>query len=181
VILAAALIGAFTFFGGDGGSNGTHIDTTPQPPPMADEQQVKDTVENYFAASDKAYAIPDPAYPLLEVYATGAQLDADVAAISKLKDQGQATQTPPNSIKEDRVTVLLVNGDRARVEVCSISDGIVVDANTRQPAYDYPPGSSSTTQFTADLVREFGTWKVSVLTREQRWEGVAGCAGGQAS
>lgn len=178
VILAGALIGAFTFFGGDRGSSGTHIDATAPTRPQTEEQKVVETLNGLFKARYEASAIPDPAYPLLSVYATGPLLKADVDDLTRLKDQGLAAQAPPNSISERRVEVLSLEGDQAQAEVCSIDDGIVVHADTRQPAYEYPPGASTTTQFRAELVREFGAWKVSVLTRQQRWEGVAGCAVG---
>lgn len=178
VVLAVVLVGALTSFEEDPGPP-VEIDTSPLPAPKTDEQQVVGTVETYLKIRDDAYDIPDPNYPLLSVYATGAQLQADVDAIVKLRDAGQATQDVPNSIAEDRVKLLSIEGDQARAEACVIGDGIVVEADTREPAYEYPPGFAVTRLYKIELVRSFGAWKVSVVTQVDRWEGVAGCAIGQ--
>ena len=177
VMIAAVAVTAFALTSGDDQPQ-VVIDRDPIPTtqPMTEEQRVADAVRKFFTYRDQAAAIPDPDFALLTVHATGAELAHDIEAIRQLRDQGQATSKPPNTITETRVKVVSIEGDKARVEVCSISDGIVVDAATRKPVHDYPPGFIETISYAPELVQEFGTWKVTFLNRQGRWEGVEGCA-----
>ena len=148
--------------------------------PKTDEEKIVENVKNYYRVDDEAFERPDPNHPLYPVYAAGPQLQAAVDAARKAQQQNLAGRKPPNSITEQRVTVLSIEGDRARIRVCDIDDGQIVRADTGKPAYDYPPGYVVTALMTGEMIRESGTWKVWSLKQEQRWEGLAGCAVGQA-
>lgn len=179
VIVLVAILVVVTSLVDEPGRLPAEIDTSPQSAPKTEEQKVVESVEGLFKARDDAGAIPDPGYPLLAVYATGALLQADVGDVQRLKDKGLAVELPANSITEERVKVVAINGDLAQVEVCSIDDSIIVHAGSREPAYEYPPGFAVTHLYALEMVRQFDSWKVAGLTRQQRWEGVAGCAVGQ--
>lgn len=148
--------------------------------PKTDEEKIVETVKNYFRVDNEALEGPDPNHPLYPVYATGPALQQAVDAVRRAQQQNLAGRSPANSISEQRVTVVSISGDRAQFRVCSIEDGLIVHADTGKPAYDYAPGHATTGLWTGEVVREHGTWKVWSLKREQRWEGVAGCALGQA-
>jgi len=149
------------------------------PTPKTDAQLVEEAYRHYLDADRRASEIPDPSSPLLPVYATGPQLKAATDAIEKLRQQGQATRQIPNSMGRTVINIVSVDGDKATLTECSVDDGIVVRSDNGKPAFDYPPGSVATFLFTAQMIREGGSWKVASLKKEQRWQGVAGCAVGQ--
>ena len=164
------------------GSDSDRISTLDGPDgtkPKTEAEKVEEAYRNYWDANFKAGEIPDPASPLLGVYATRTQLQAAASDLEKLRQQGLAGRAVPNSIARRQITVASVQGDTARLTDCAVDDSIIVRADSGKPAYDYPPGKASTTLFTAEMVREGGTWKVASLNRDKRWEGVAGCALGQ--
>lgn len=179
VLLGAGIAVAITSRGGSDTDRISILDGPDGTKPKTEAEKVEEAYRNFRLADRKASEIPDPTSPLLAAYATGPQLKAAVDAIEKLRRDGQATQQVPNSISRTTVKVVSVDGDKARVTECSVSDGIVVRADTRKPAFDYPPGFVTTSLFTAEMVRENGSWKAWSITREQRWEGVGGCAVGQ--
>lgn len=158
-------------------------DVAAQAQPKTDEEKIIEAVKNYYRVDFEAFEVPngpDPNYPLYPVYAAGPQLQAAVDAVRKAKEQGLAGRHPANSITNQRVTVTSIDGDRARIRVCAVDDGMIVRADTGKPAYDYPPSSAVTALMTGEMIREAGAWKVWSLKQEQRWQGVAGCAVGQA-
>jgi hypothetical protein len=185
ILAVAGLIGAgvvAVVVAGDNPGPGPADDvvTEGRPAPKTEEQKIVEAVTNYFRVDDEAFEGPDPNHPLYPVYATGPAPQQAVDAVRKAQQQNIATRSPANSITEQRVTVLSINGDRAQISVCSIDDGQIVHADTGKPAYEYPPGHATTSLYAAEMAREGGTWKLWSLKREQRWEGVAGCAVGQA-
>ena len=155
-------------------------DVTTQAQPKTEEEKVVEAVKSYFRVDNEALAGPNPDDPRYSAYATGTQLQAAVDATRKVKEQGLAGRHPANSITEQRVTVVSINGDQAQIRVCSIDDGYLVRSDTGKPAYDYPAGFAVTALYSGQMVREDRVWKLSVLRREQRWEGVTGCAAGRA-
>jgi hypothetical protein len=179
VLLAGAFAAVLVTLGNSSTSSSEDLATEARKP-KTDEEKIIENVKNYFRAHDEALVGPDPNDPLLPVYATGPALQQAVDAVRKAQQQNLATRVPPNSVTRQQVTVVSVNGERAQIRVCSVSDGYLVHADTGKPAYDYPPGFAVTGLWTGDMALESGTWKVSTITREQRWEGVAGCAVGQA-
>ena len=180
LVLLAGAVAAVLVTRGNSSTSSSEDLATEARQPKTDEEKIIENVKNYFRAHDEALVGPDPNDPLLPVYATGTALQQAVDAVRKAQQQNLATRVPPNSITRQQVTVVSVNGERAQIRVCSVSDGYLVHADTGKPAYDYPPGFAVTGLWTGDMARESGTWKVSTITREQRWEGVAGCAVGQA-
>lgn len=147
--------------------------------PMTDEERVEEAIRGFFRVDAEALAVPDPNHPLFSTYLAEPQLSASVQVVRTLADRGLAARPIPNSVAERRITVGEVSGGRATAEICSVDDGQVVNARTGVPAFDYPPGQASTVLFSADLVDEFGSWKITTLTQMERWEGVAGCAVGR--
>lgn len=139
----------------------------------ADEREIVAAYLGYWKAQGTALEVADPDHPELALYTTGTQLQVNREAIQKVRDQGWATRTPANSVAEARVTVESIEGDHARFRSCELDDGIVVRAETGEPlGLDRGVG---TYLWTGEMVRENGKWKVSEATRQQRWEGVAGC------
>ena len=148
--------------------------------PKTDEQKIVDAVKSYYKVDDEAFRGPDPDDPRYTLYATGPQLQAAVDAARKAKAQGLAGRKPANSITDQKVTVVSITGDQAQIRVCSVDDGYIVKADTGKPAYDYPPGFAVTALMSGQMVRDNGVWKLYTLKQDQRWDGVAGCAVGQA-
>lgn len=179
VLLAGAVAAVLVTRDGSSTSSSEELATEAQRP-KTDEEKIVENVKNYYRVDDEAFEGPDPNHPLYSVYAAGPQLQAAVDAARKAQQQNLAGRKPPNSITEQRVTVVSIEGDRARIRVCDIDDGQIVRADTGKPAYDYPPGFVVTALMTGEMIRESGTWKVWSLKQEQRWEGLAGCAIGHA-
>ena len=175
VLIAGAVAAVLTTRDGRSTSSSEDLATEAQRP-KTDEEKIVENVKNYFRVDNEAIEGPDPNHPLYPVYATGPALQQAVDAVRKAQQQNLAAVSPANSIAEERVTVVSVNGDRAQIRVCRIDDGEIVHADTRKPAYDYRPGHASTSLYVGEMTREAGTWKVWSLKREQRGEGVAGCA-----
>ena len=65
-----------------------------------------------------------------------------------------------------------IDGDRAVVQECVVSDGVVVRRDTGEVVND----EVNTHNVQAELTRVDGVWKVSSARLLQRFEGVAGCA-----
>lgn len=122
-----------------------------------------------FAANS---GTPNPDDPALRDYATGAQLDAVVAETQANLDQGLAFRRAANPAGIQRVTVLEVNGDRAVVQECVVSDGVIIRRDSGEIVND----EVTTHNVRGELQRVEGVWRVSAAQLVQRWEGVAGCA-----
>lgn len=182
LVLILIAIGAAVAVSSRGGSDSNQISTLDGPDGTklkTEAEKVEEAYRNYWDANFKAGQIPDPSSPLLGVYATRTQLQAAVNDLEKLRQQGLAGRQVANSIARRQVSVISLQGETARLTDCAVDDSILVHASSGAPAYDYPPGKASTTLFSAEMVRENGTWKVASLNRDKRWEGVAGCAVGQ--
>lgn len=148
----------------------------PSPAPKTEEQRIVEAVEGFFRVDAEALAIPDPNHPLFTAYLTEPQLSASRDVVQRLADQGLAARPISDSIAEREVTVTGIEGEKATAEVCEVDDGQVVYVESGEPAFDYPEGQASTALFSAELVEEFGSWKIAQLRVLERWEGVAGCA-----
>lgn len=161
---------------------------SPQPTAQTEDERVASAYKSYIKVADEAAGVADADYPLLPVYAVNPHLDALRASLRNLQENGLAMRTPANSTREVRVTVVSMDGDRAQVRVCSIDDGYLARATDGQ-AFGVaaggelvpidPAGRKITSLLSAEMIRNYGAWKVSSLRQEQEWEGVAGCAVGQ--
>ncbi|MFN2505461.1 MAG: hypothetical protein ABR540_14750 [Acidimicrobiales bacterium] len=183
IVLAGAAVAGVLLTRDDSTSSTDEVIADGQRAPKTEEEKIVEAVKNYYRVDDEAFQEPggpNPNHPLYPVYAAGPQLQAAVDAAAKAKAEGIASRQPANSITEQRVTVVSIDGDRARIRVCSIDDGIIIRSDTGKPAYEYPPGYVVTALYTGEMVREGSAWKIWSLKREQRWEGVTGCAVGQA-
>ncbi len=122
-----------------------------------------------FAANS---GTPNPNDPALRQYATGAQLDAVLAETQTNLDQGLTFRRAANPADIQRVTVVEVNGDRAIVQECVVSDGVIVQRDSGEIVND----EVTTHNVRGEMQRVEGVWRVSAAQLVQRWEGVAGCA-----
>lgn len=115
---------------------------------------------------------PDPLDPGLTEFATGPQLEAVISETRANLERGVAFRPAATPAGIQRVTVIELSGDRAVVQECVVSDGVVVRRDTGEVVDD----SVATHNVRGTLVRIDGVWKVSSAEIVQRWEGVAGCA-----
>lgn len=146
--------------------------------PKSDEERIAEVVDGFFRVDAEALSIPDPNHPLFSAYLTEPQLSASRDVVRKLAEKGLAARPVRNSIAEREVTVTGVEGETATAEACVVDDGQVVHVDSGEPAFEYSEGQASTALFSAELVDEFGSWKIAQLRVLERWEGVAGCAVG---
>lgn len=153
----------------------TEVTTTTSPAPSG--RSVEDEiVARYIGYWDARFAAnsgtPDPDDPGLREFATGVQLDAVVAETQTNLEQGLAFRLAENPADYQLVTVLRVNGDRATVQECVVSDGVIIRRDSGEVVND----DVATHNVRAEMQRVAGAWRVSAAELLQRWEGVAGCA-----
>jgi hypothetical protein len=115
---------------------------------------------------------PDPSDPGLPEFATGPQLETVLNETRANLERGVAFRPATTPVSIQRVTVIELDGDRAVVQECVVSDGVVVRRDTGEVVDD----SIATHNVRGTLARIDGVWKVSSAEIVQRWEGVAGCA-----
>lgn len=142
-------------------------------PGTSAEQEI---IDRYVAYWDARFAAnsgtPNPDDPALREYATGEQLDAVIAETRANLEQGVAFRRADDPAEFQRVTVVEVDGDRAVVQECVVSDGVIVRRDTGAVVND----DVATHNVRGELERVDGVWRVSAARLVQRWEGVAGCA-----
>jgi len=153
------------------------LTTTTSSAPSTTERSLEDEIiARYVGFWDARFAAnsgtPNPNDPALRQYATGAQLDAVLAETQTNLEQGLAFRSPANPADIQRVTVVEVNGDRAVVQECVVSDGVIVQRDSGEIVND----EVTTHNVRGEMQRVEGEWRVSVAQLVQRWEGVAGCA-----
>lgn len=142
-------------------------------PGTSPEQEVIDRYLGYWNARFEANSgVPNPDDPALREYATGEQLDAVVAETQANLEDGLAFERAAEPHDVQRVTVIEIDGDRATVQECVVSDGVVVRRDTGEVVND----DVNTHNVQAQMQRVDGVWKVSTARLLQRFEGVAGCA-----
>jgi hypothetical protein len=124
------------------------------------------------ARRDANAGIPNPDLPALRELATGEQLAAVIRETRKNLDDGLAFQDRSSPTAIQRVRLVNVEGDRARVLECVVDDALVIRRATGAVTDD----TVATHNVLADLERIDGAWRVSAVRLVQRWEGVAGCA-----
>ena len=115
---------------------------------------------------------PDPSDPALPEFATGPQLETVLNETRANLERGVAFRPAATPVSIQRVTVIELDGDRAVVQECVVSDGVVVRRDTGEVVDD----SVATHNVRGTLARIDGVWKVASAEIVQRWEGVAGCA-----
>ena len=139
----------------------------------AAEQEIIDRYVGYWDARFEANSgTPDPNDPALREYATGAQLGAVIAETRSNLDGGLAFQRQAEPRNVQQVTVVELEADRAVVQECVVSDGVVVRRDTGEVVND----DVATHNVRGELTRVDGVWRVSEARLVQRWDGVAGCA-----
>ena len=174
LLVAAVIVAAIVVLQGDDAADTVVTDGTSSATvaPQTDEQKIVAVYKGFIQAENAALAAADPGLPLLGVYATGAQLKASSDAAAKLRSDGMVAVAPPNSVADVRVTVTSVQGDRARIQVCLLDDGYLVNAKTGVPL---APSRVITESRAGEMLFEGGVWKLSSSNRTEKWDGVAGC------
>ncbi len=138
-----------------------------------DEQAVLDAYlaywDTYFRANE------EPAQASLEdldQVAAGEALETVRSSTFTYRQTGRAFRRPDPSVVAHQVEVTALSGDTATVRDCYVDDAFVETLATGERVNE----GAGTQLNTAQLVREAGVWKVSAVTLEASWEGVAGCA-----
>lgn len=114
----------------------------------------------------------NPSDPRFAQFATGKQLDNVVTETRQRRDQGLAIRRPDSSVSRNRVKVLEVTSDTARLQDCATNDGIVYRVATGQVVDD----SVVTRSVEATMLKVDGAWRLADTRVLQEWKGVAGCA-----
>lgn len=151
------------------------VTTTPSSlPDESTEAALAARVRGFLAARALANAgpTPNPEDPNLAAWATGAALAELRTEAAQRRDSGQAVRPAEPSQATARVGFVEQTGTAATVSVCRIDDGVVYEVASGRVVND----TVGTQHLQLDLVMADGAWKVSTITRLQRWEGVAGCA-----
>lgn len=150
--------------------------TTPTPttaPGTTPEQEVIDRYIGYWNARFEANSgTPDPNHPALAQFATRAQLDAVVEETQSNLDEGLAIRQADDPHDFQQVTVVELEGDRAVVQECVVSDEVIYRRDSGEVVNDVV----ATHNVRGELQRVDGVWKVSSARLLQRFEGVAACA-----
>ena len=114
----------------------------------------------------------NPSDPRFAQFATGKQLDNVVTETRQRRDQGLAIRRPDPTVSRNRVKVLEVSNETARLQDCATNDGIVYRVATGQVLDD----SVVTRSVEATMVKVDGMWRLADTRVLQEWKGVAGCA-----
>lgn len=150
--------------------------TAPTPttaPGTTPDQEVIDRYIGYWNARSEANSgTPDPNHPALAQFATGAQFDAVVEETQSNLDEGLAIRQADDPHDFQNVTVVELEGDRAVVQECVVSDEVIY----RRDSGEVVNNVVATHNVRGELQRVDGVWKVSSARLLQRFEGVAACA-----
>ncbi len=114
----------------------------------------------------------NPTDPRLAQFATGKQLDNVVTETRQRLDQGLALRRPEPSASKNRVKLIEVASDTARLQDCATNDGIVYRVATGQVLDD----GVVTRSVEATMRRVDGVWRLADTRVLQEWKGVVGCA-----
>lgn len=152
---------------------------TPSAPPSVTEESQEAAVlaayqaywGTYFRANQNP---PQATYKDLEQVAVGAALETVRSSTFSYRETGRVFRRPDPSVVEHRAEIIELAADTATVRDCYLDDAWIETVATGERANE----GAGTQLSTAQMVREGGAWKVSTLTVEESWEGVAGCAAG---
>lgn len=154
-------------------STSTTTSTSPSDGSQSDDQELVDRYVGFWDARLAANeAPPNPDDPSLAEFATGPQLDNVTAETRQRLADGLALRSADPSRSSHDVTVISQTADRAELQDCFVSDGIVYRTDTGEVIDD----SVVTRSVSADMVLVDGVWKLERATVVQQWEGIAGCA-----
>ena len=133
-----------------------------------------------YVAFEKAVAeageIPDPDAPSLRATATGQALTDAVEQLRAWKLSGRVIRAVGPVTGGVRVIGSSLSTEGAQVRACEVNDDQVVIADTGKVVN----ADVVTRLYDVTLVKDGDSWKVSQIRVLDRWEGVAGCASGQA-
>lgn len=155
-------------------STSTTTDPTAETDPGSTaEDEVIARYLGFWAARQEANTgVPDPNHPGLAEFATGAQLESVIAETTTNLDQGVAFRPAADPHDFQRVRVVGINGTRAVVQECVVSDGVVYRRDSGEVVND----DVATHNVRGELLLVDGRWRVSSAQLIQSHEGVAGCA-----
>ncbi|KAA0235951.1 MAG: hypothetical protein EDR02_02000 [Actinobacteria bacterium] len=136
----------------------------------------EEIIASYIGFWDARFAAnsgtPNPDDPALREVATGEQLETVINETRANLEQGLAFRPADDPANIQQVTVIEVDGDRAVVQECVVTDGVIVRRDSGQIVND----EVATHNVRGELLLVDGVWRVSLARLVQRWEGVAGCA-----
>ncbi len=139
------------------------------------ERVEREVLDAYVAAREAELAaseLADPSLPAVEMTHTGPALQTTREALEAFRVTGRVGRDAPDSIFERRPEVVSVTGNSATVRDCTVDDRQIVVAATGEVVNDLV----ATVLFQGTMINEGGSWKLSRLSVEDEWEGVAGCA-----
>lgn len=142
-----------------------------------DKQAVIDAWLSFSRTILEANDPPNPSHPGLAAYSTDRSYEAAVAAIERNRARGVALREPPNSVSRNNPSVISIDSTTAVLQDCDVDGSVLVNMATGEPTPNQGP-VPVTSLYRVVLVRasESAPWKVSLSTREQKWDGIAGCA-----
>ena len=171
-VLAVAAVGGGAFLLlGDSSSDHPAV---PAPNTDREREAVVEAVLGFARIAHEANdPVPNPNHPQLATYATGRALESLTSSARENQVKGIGVRKAPNSRTQHKIEVLSVTGSAATARDCSVDDGLVVELSTGRVLN----ADVVTRLETVFLTKEGDRWKVSAIQVDQRWNGVAGCAG----
>ena len=145
--------------------------TTAAPITGTDEDQIRATIDTYWAEWLLAGDPPDPDRAAFLAVLTGEQRQREVDELQKMQALGQARRLPPASVFSHTTLSVDVTAERAIAVECVIDDSWLVDVDTGRVRND----EIGTSVFTTELVREGGQWKLTVSNTTKDQLGVQPC------
>lgn len=146
--------------------------TTTTNPTAAAEAEVDAAYRAASRAFVDAAAIPDPNFEALAATHVGPMFEQRRGVLLALQADGRVIRYATNSQYRIDVTDVTIDGDIARLDVCGVDDGETVVVPTGEVIL----GGLGTVRARAAMRRVDGVWKLAERTKEDEWEGIAGCA-----
>jgi hypothetical protein len=131
----------------------------------ADRQRTEAAIRRAHAAADQARLdsaappSPNPELPALARTSTGPALTEWVRVTTRLQSLGMALRSPPGSRRKVTIGAVHVDsgGDRATLDVCTVSDGEVLLVSSGQVV----SSGLRSTRTHETMVRQGHTWRLS--------------------
>jgi hypothetical protein len=136
-----------------------------------DEEQIRATIDTYWAEWLLAGDPPDPDRPSFLAVLTGEQRQREVKNLQTKQALQQARRLPANSVFAHSVIRVTASGDTAVAIECVVDDTVVVDIADGHVRND----EVATSIFETHLIREDGIWRLSVSNTTKDQIGVHPC------
>jgi len=147
--------------------------TTPEPtaPTGTDEEQIRATIDTYWAEWTRAIAIGDAESPALYGVLTG---DAHAKVLREMQKKAALGQVAPRSsggpVPHSTLSVA-ISGDEAVVRECVVDDAVLMDATTGATLNNL----IESLVLEKTMVRVAGVWKISSSAEIRKVEGETRC------